>query len=133
MRNLLSFSILDQPAFPTPDSYSHTCPHASSRTSAEQAQQVLRSLQKGNTRNLVVLARHPSSTDPGSAAGAALAMGSLGLIRTKSMAVDDERAAQAKYWQEHSAVASVEAMLLDSQAAVIDQQERPEVRITSHL
>ena len=54
-------------------------------------------------------------------------MGSLCLARIKSMAVDDERAAQKSYWGEHSAVASVEAMLLDSQAAMIDQQERPEV------
>ena len=60
-------------------------------------------------------------------------MGSLGLIRSHSMAVDDERAAQKSYWGEHSAVASVEAMLLDSQAAMIDQHERPEVTLVSHL
>ena len=54
-------------------------------------------------------------------------MGSLGLVFPQSVAVDDERAAQKSYWGEHSAVASVEAMLLDSQAAMIDQQERPEV------
>jgi hypothetical protein len=38
------------------------------------------------------------------------------------------RAAQAKYWKEHSATATVEAMMLDSQAKIIDKQERPEVR-----
>lgn len=39
-----------------------------------------------------------------------------------------ERAAQADYWKEHSATATVEAMMLDSQAKLIDKQERPEVR-----
>lgn len=38
-----------------------------------------------------------------------------------------ERAAQADYWKEHSATATVEAMMLDSQANLIDKQERPEV------
>lgn len=38
------------------------------------------------------------------------------------------RAAQADYWKEHSATATVEAMMLDSQAKIIDKQERPEVR-----
>jgi phosphoethanolamine N-methyltransferase len=39
----------------------------------------------------------------------------------------NHRAAQAKYWKEHSATATVEAMMLDSQAKIIDKQERPEV------
>lgn len=38
------------------------------------------------------------------------------------------RTAQSDYWKEHSATATVEAMMLDSQAKIIDKQERPEVR-----
>ncbi len=40
----------------------------------------------------------------------------------------EERDVQRSYWKEHSTEATVEAMMLDSQASVIDQQERPEVR-----
>ena len=39
-----------------------------------------------------------------------------------------ERDAQKAYWKEHSSEATVEAMMLDSQAADIDKMERPEVR-----
>ena len=39
-----------------------------------------------------------------------------------------EREAQKAYWKEHSSEATVEAMMLDSQAADIDKLERPEVR-----
>lgn len=39
----------------------------------------------------------------------------------------DERNAQKSYWTEHSLEATVEAMMLDSQAKVIDKEERPEV------
>ena len=39
-----------------------------------------------------------------------------------------DRAVMKAFWQEHSQVASVEAMMLDSQAAAIDKEERPEVR-----
>lgn len=46
-------------------------------------------------------------------------MGSVGL---------QERDAQRTYWKEHSSEATVEAMMLDSQASVIDKEERPEVR-----
>lgn len=42
--------------------------------------------------------------------------------------LSSHRAAQASYWKEHSATATVEAMMLDSQAKIIDKQERPEVR-----
>ncbi|KAK9826761.1 hypothetical protein WJX81_007185 [Elliptochloris bilobata] len=38
-----------------------------------------------------------------------------------------DRTAMKAFWQEHSQVASVEAMMLDSQAAAIDKEERPEV------
>jgi phosphoethanolamine N-methyltransferase len=38
-----------------------------------------------------------------------------------------EREAQHAYWEEHSKDATVEAMMLDSQAADIDKLERPEV------
>lgn len=40
----------------------------------------------------------------------------------------EERHVQHSYWKEHSKEPTVEAMMLDSQASVIDQQERPEVR-----
>ncbi len=40
-----------------------------------------------------------------------------------------ERSVQSSYWKEHSANATVEAMMLDSQAKLIDKQERPEVRL----
>ncbi len=43
-----------------------------------------------------------------------------------------EREAQQCYWKEHSSVATVEAMMLDSQAADIDKMERPEVGAPSH-
>jgi phosphoethanolamine N-methyltransferase len=39
-----------------------------------------------------------------------------------------ERDAQKSYWLEHSSEPTVEAMMLDSQAADIDKLERPEVR-----
>ena len=38
-----------------------------------------------------------------------------------------ERQSQHRYWQEHSRDVTVETMMLDSQAAVIDRQERPEI------
>jgi hypothetical protein len=38
-----------------------------------------------------------------------------------------EREAQKAYWAKHSEDCTVEAMMLDSQAAIIDKQERPEV------
>ena len=50
-------------------------------------------------------------------------MGSLGNV----VITGDTRDAQKKYWAEHSSQATVEAMLLDSQAADIDKEERPEV------
>ncbi|KAF6264581.1 S-adenosyl-L-methionine-dependent methyltransferase [Scenedesmus sp. NREL 46B-D3] len=42
----------------------------------------------------------------------------------------DERNAQKNYWLEHSSQPTVEAMMLDSKAAEIDQLERPEVLAT---
>lgn len=41
--------------------------------------------------------------------------------------VYDERNLQKSYWTEHSVEATVEAMMLDSQAKAIDKEERPEV------
>ena len=38
-----------------------------------------------------------------------------------------QRELQRDYWKEHSATLSVEAMMLDSQASKLDQEERPEV------
>ncbi len=40
---------------------------------------------------------------------------------------DVERNAQRSYWTEHSVETTVEAMMLDSQAKIIDKEERPEV------
>jgi hypothetical protein len=40
-----------------------------------------------------------------------------------------ERDAQKTYWEQHSKVPTVEAMMLDSKAAEIDRLERPEVRL----
>ena len=42
-------------------------------------------------------------------------------------AAGDERQVQKAYWSEHSNKPTVEAMMLDSKAAEIDQLERPEV------
>ena len=39
----------------------------------------------------------------------------------------EERHLQKSYWTENSLEATVEAMMLDSQAAAIDKEERPEV------
>lgn len=39
----------------------------------------------------------------------------------------DERDIQKSYWVQHSADLSVEAMMLDSKAADLDKEERPEV------
>lgn len=39
----------------------------------------------------------------------------------------EEREIQKNYWKEHSVGLSVEAMMLDSKAADLDKEERPEV------
>ena len=39
----------------------------------------------------------------------------------------EHREQQKTYWTDHSVEATVEAMMLDSQAATIDKEERPEV------
>lgn len=60
-------------------------------------------------------------------------MGSLGNAQIDVVEPAQDRAAQKSYWADHSATASVEAMMLDSQAAVIDKEERPEVHpLLSH-
>jgi hypothetical protein len=43
----------------------------------------------------------------------------------------EERMAQKSYWEEHSRNLTVEAMMLDSRAADLDKEERPEVIDTS--
>lgn len=43
--------------------------------------------------------------------------------------VADEREVQKDYWMEHSLDLTVEAMMLDSKAADLDKEERPEVII----
>lgn len=45
----------------------------------------------------------------------------------------EEREIQKNYWKEHSADLSVEAMMLDSKAADLDKEERPEVKLSSLL
>lgn len=44
--------------------------------------------------------------------------------------VGQEREVQKSYWIEHTAELTVEAMMLDSKAADLDKEERPEVYIT---
>jgi hypothetical protein len=39
-----------------------------------------------------------------------------------------ERKVQKSYWEEHSKDLTVESMMLDSRAADLDKEERPEVR-----
>ncbi|KAI4983623.1 hypothetical protein ZWY2020_025489 [Hordeum vulgare] len=41
--------------------------------------------------------------------------------------VEEEREARKRYWEEHSTDLTVEAMMLDSRAADLDKEERPEV------
>ena len=55
-------------------------------------------------------------------------MGSLKLVKPLAEDPVKERALQKSYWTDHSLEASVEAMMLDSQAKMIDREERPEVR-----
>ncbi len=54
-------------------------------------------------------------------------MGSLKLVKPPVVESAEERTLQKSYWTDHSLEASVEAMMLDSQAKVIDREERPEV------
>eukprot|EP00898_Chlorokybus_atmophyticus_P009086 jgi/Chlat1/9179/Chrsp97S08451 len=56
----------------------------------------------------------------------AQAVKALGLA-TSDGNEEDDRAKQRAYWAEHSATVSVEAMMLDSQALLLDRAERPEV------
>jgi len=44
----------------------------------------------------------------------------------------NERDLQKQYWVQHSADLSVEAMMLDSKAAHLDKEERPEVFSLPH-
>ena len=55
-------------------------------------------------------------------------MGSLKLVASPVEDPVQERTLQKSYWTDHSLEASVEAMMLDSQAKMIDREERPEVR-----
>lgn len=43
------------------------------------------------------------------------------------LCVGQEREVQKSYWIEHTAELTVEAMMLDSKAADLDKEERPEV------
>ena len=57
-------------------------------------------------------------------------MGSLKLVTPIVEDTGKERTLQKSYWADHSLEASVEAMMLDSQAKMIDREERPEVSRT---
>lgn len=46
--------------------------------------------------------------------------------------LEEEREAQKRYWEEHSRDLTVEAMMLDSRAADLDKEERPEVITPCH-
>lgn len=48
-------------------------------------------------------------------------------MAAQEMAMAQEREVQKKYWMEHSADLTVEAMMLDSKASDLDKEERPEV------
>ncbi|KAJ8427415.1 hypothetical protein Cgig2_000609 [Carnegiea gigantea] len=48
-------------------------------------------------------------------------------MAAQEMAMAQEREVQKKYWLEHSADLTVEAMMLDSKASDLDKEERPEV------
>lgn len=48
-------------------------------------------------------------------------------MAAQEMAMVQERQVQKKYWMEHSADLTVEAMMLDSKASDLDKEERPEV------
>nr|BAU37045.1 phosphoethanolamine N-methyltransferase [Chlamydomonas asymmetrica] len=50
-----------------------------------------------------------------------------GGLESNGAQTDQEREVQKQYWKEHSSQPTVEAMMLDSKAAEIDQLERPEV------
>jgi phosphoethanolamine N-methyltransferase len=47
--------------------------------------------------------------------------------------LDEERNAQKRYWEEHSKNLTVESMMLDSRAADLDKEERPEVLTPCHF
>lgn len=49
------------------------------------------------------------------------------MVNEATQDTSSERTVQAEYWKEHSISPTVEAMMLDSQAKLIDKQERPEV------
>lgn len=49
------------------------------------------------------------------------------------MCIGQEREIQKSYWMEHSADLTVEAMMLDSKAADLDKEERPEVCFFPYL
>jgi len=85
-----------------------------------------------------------ATADAAAPAAAALASGDTQLaVPAKAMggaaaappppAVDaKERESMRAFWAEHSSKPSVESMMLDSQAAEIDSEERPEVRGRGH-
>jgi hypothetical protein len=54
------------------------------------------------------------------------------MVNEATQDTSSERTVQAEYWKEHSISPTVEAMMLDSQAKLIDKQERPEV-VTHHF
>lgn len=53
-------------------------------------------------------------------------------VAGKKMGVE-ERQAQKSYWEEHSKNLTVEAMMLDSRAADLDKEERPEVIVSAMM
>lgn len=50
-------------------------------------------------------------------------------MKCGAVCVGQEREVQKSYWIEHTAELTVEAMMLDSKAADLDKEERPEVCI----
>jgi|APGre2960657444_1045066.scaffolds.fasta_scaffold393956_1 hypothetical protein len=62
------------------------------------------------------------AAEPALKAPAAAAPAAAGAVDAK------ERESMRAFWAEHSSKPSVESMMLDSQAAEIDSEERPEVK-----
>lgn len=48
-------------------------------------------------------------------------------VCNSNVCADQEREIQKTYWIEHSVDLTLEAMMLDSKAADLDKEERPEV------
>lgn len=81
---------------------------------------------------IIVQSRNSALISPWPAISAFGAMVNMANGASATVSSTSERTAQSDYWKEHSSSPTVEAMMLDSQAKIIDKQERPEVGSRSH-